>query len=97
MMNAIRLLSICLVLSLGAWAQAASSQAPKIRKSHPAGVHKMSPHAARHFSQQEKKERNIMRAQQRRQAKLATKQRRQATKRSRQLRKAQIKTQNKAQ
>ena len=96
MNNAIRWVSICLLLTVGACAQTGSSQAPKSRKAHPAAVHKSS-HAARQFSQREKQERNIMRAQQRRQAKLAGKQRKLAMKRSRHLRRAQVKTQTKSQ
>ena len=86
MNRAIQLVSISLLLSMGAWAQNGSSQAPKSRKSHAASVHKMSPHAARQLSQRAKQERSILRAQQRRQAKLAKKQRKQATKRSRRVR-----------
>ncbi len=86
MNKAIRVVSVCLLLSLGAWAQTGSSQAPKSRKAHPAGVHHMSPHAARRLSQRERQERSILRAQQRRQAKLAHKQRTLAMKRSRHVR-----------
>ena len=86
MNKVIQLVSVCLLLSLGAWAQAGSSQAPKSRKAHAAGVHHMSPHAARQLSQRERQERSIMRAQQRRQAKLAHKQRKLAMKRSRHVR-----------
>ena len=77
----------CLLLTLGAWGQTGSSEAPKSRPSHPAGVHKMQSHAARQLSLRERQENARLRAERRRQAKLAKKQRKEARKRSRKMQK----------
>jgi hypothetical protein len=82
-----RLLLVCFLLSLGAWAQTGRSDAPQSRSAHPAPVQKMPKHAARNLTQREKQERAQLRAAQRRQAKLAKKQRKDAARRSRRLRK----------
>jgi hypothetical protein len=87
------LLGMALLLTAVAWGQGGSTDAPKSRKTHTASVHKMPPHAARQLSVREKQEHAQIRAEQRRQAKLAKKQRKDAMKRSRHLHKAQLKTQ----
>jgi hypothetical protein len=88
-----RLLLMSLLLSVAAWAQTGASEAPKSRKPATAGIHKMSPHAARQLSMREKQERAQMRTEQRRQAKLAKKQRKDAMRRSRRTHKAALKNQ----
>ncbi len=93
MKQAGRLLCLCLLVSLGSWAQDGPASAPRSRKAHSAPVHKITSHAARRLSMREKQERARMSAEQRRQAKLAKKQRKEAKKHSRQTRKAQLKTQ----
>jgi hypothetical protein len=82
-----RLFWVCLLLSMATWAQSDRSEAPQSRKPTKAGVHKMPAHAARRLSVREKQERARMRADQRRQAKLAKKQRKEARKRSRRVQK----------
>lgn len=82
-----RLLLASLLLNLGAWGQTGKEEAPKSRRAHPAGVHKMG-HAARQLSEREKRENASLRAEKRRQAKLAKKQRKDAKRRSRTTRKA---------
>lgn len=87
-----RLLWMCLLLSTFAWAQSDRSDAPHSRKASQTVVHKMPAHAARQLSLREQHERAQMRAEQRRQAKLAKKQRKEAMKRSHHLHKVQAKT-----
>lgn len=93
MKQAGRLLCLCLLVSLGLWAQDPPSAAPKSRKAHSAPAHKMSSHPARKLSIREKQERARMSADQRRQAKLAKKQRKEAKKRSRRLDRTAVKAQ----
>lgn len=93
MKQAKRFLGVALLLTAVAWGQGGSMDAPKSRQAHSAGVHKMPPHAARQLSVREKQEHAQIRAEQRRQAKLANKQRKEAMKRSRHVRKAQLKAQ----
>ena len=93
MKQAGRLLWLLLLLSVAAWAQNGRSDAPKSRKAHEAGVHKMPPHAARQLTLREKQEKARMRAEQRRQAKLAKKQRKEAMRHSRRTRKTGVSNQ----
>jgi hypothetical protein len=88
-----RLWVACLLLSVAAVAQNGRSDAPKSRKAHEAVAHKMPPHAARQLTLREKQERAQMRAEQRRQAKLAKRQRTEAMRRSRRTRKTALNSQ----